>query len=145
VTFSNVPAGTGYTVAASRYGQSNSVTSQSVTGGGTTNVTVTLAAFSPGSIKVTVKNSSGTNCSSISYNWTVSEASPPFTTSGTATTGSGATAGVLPTISGLPPDTGFSVTVTNASNSSRTGTTSGVTVTSGATTNVTVNLTTSSC
>jgi type II secretory pathway pseudopilin PulG len=51
VTFTNVPAGTGYTVSATKSGQTATATNQSVTGGSTTNVSL---ALSTGTLTVTV-------------------------------------------------------------------------------------------
>ena len=137
VTFSNVPTGTGYTIAASRYGQSGNLTNQTVSTGSTTNVTINLAAYSQGSIKITVKNSSGSTCNSLAYNWTISGGPYSYSASGSATTN---TSGVLGTFSGVPAGSPYTVTVTRTTNSSRTGTTSGVAVTNGSTTSVTVTL-----
>jgi prepilin-type N-terminal cleavage/methylation domain-containing protein len=142
VTFSNIPAGSGYTINASRYGQSGSATSQSVTGGGTTPVTINLAAYAQGSIKVTINKSGGTTCNSTQFNWTISGGPYSYSQSGTATT---TTLGVLGTFSGFPAGAGYTVTVSKTSNGSQNGTVSSVTVTNGSTTSVTVTLNTNTC
>jgi type II secretory pathway pseudopilin PulG len=136
VTFSNVPTGTGYTVAASRYGQSASLTNQTETTG-TVNLTINLAAYSQGSIQIIVHNSTGSNCTSLAYNWTISGGPYSYSASGSATTNS---SGVLGTFSGVPAGSPYTVTVTRTTNAGRTGTTSSVVVTSGSTTSVTVTL-----
>ncbi len=142
VTFSNVPAGSGYTITASRYGTSANVTNQSVAGSGTTNVTVNIANYSQGSIKITVKNSLGATCNATKYNWTITGGTYSYSANGTATTNA---SGVLGTFGGVPATSGYTVTATNFTTPARTGSTSSVIVTSGGTANVTVTLVTVAC
>jgi len=141
VTFVNIPAGTTYTIGASRYGiTATNLTNQSVVGGGTTNVTINIGAFVQGSIKITVQKTGPTNCSTTQYDWTISGGPYSFSQTGLATTGSGGTAGVLGTFAGIPAGSPYTVTVANHAVPARTGTVSAVVVTSGATTSVTVNV-----
>ena len=136
-----MPAGSGYTITATRYGKSASATSQSVTGGGSTPVTINLAAAATGSIKIVVKRSGGSNCNSTSFNWTIDGG--PFGTSGTNTTN---TSGVLVTVAGIPAFSGSSYTVSVTKTSgSGTGSRTVSVVTSGSTVTATVTLNTNTC
>jgi hypothetical protein len=142
VTFTNVPAGSGYTIAADRYGKSASSTNQSVSGGGTSNVSISLANYNKGNIKITIKRSGGSNCNNTSFNWTISGGPYSVVFTGTNSTNG---SGVLGTFSNFPAGSGYTVNVVKASNSSHNATTSGVTVTNGSTTNVTLTLNTNTC
>jgi type II secretory pathway pseudopilin PulG len=142
VTFSNVPTGTGYTIAATRYGQNASVVNQTITTGSTTNVTINLAAYLKGSIAITVKKSGGSTCNSTSFNWTISGGPYAYSVNGTNSTSA---AGVLPTVANIPAGTPYTVTVAKVSNAAQNGSTSGVTVTNGGTAAVTVTLNTNTC
>ena len=130
VNFLNVPAGSGYTVAATNAGASGSQTGLSVTGGGTTNVTVTLPT---GALQVTVTSAGSpvqcTNCVTVSGGSLVSPV-----------TGSTNASGIV-IFSTLPAGTGYTVT---ANNSGASASQSGVTITAGSTTNVALALPTGS-
>jgi type II secretory pathway pseudopilin PulG len=145
VTFSNVPVGTGYTIAATRYGQSANVTNQTVTSGATTNVTLTLAAYTQGSIKIIVKKSGGTACTTngVSFNWTISGGPYAYSASGTASTSGGT--GTIGTFGGVPAGTPYTVSVAAATIPADTGSTGSVTVTSGGTATVNVTLNVNTC
>jgi hypothetical protein len=141
ITFVNLPAGSTYTIGASRYGTTaTNLTNQSVTGGSTTNVTINIGAYSQGSIKIIVQKTGPTNCSSTQYDWTISGGPFSFSQTGLATTGAGGTAGVLGTFSAIPTGSPYTVTVSNHSVPARTGSQSAVVVTSGGTTSVTINV-----
>ena len=139
ITFANVPTGTGYTISATRYGQSASATSQTVATGATTNVTVNLAAYLQGGIIITVKNSAGATCNGLAYNWTVTGGPYSSTYSGNGT-GTTSGTGVMPTISGVPTGSPYTVTVTRTTNAARTGSKASVVVSTGANTAVSINL-----
>jgi type II secretory pathway pseudopilin PulG len=142
ITFANVPTGTGYTIVATRYGQTVTVVNQTVATGATTNVTMNLAAYLKGSIAITVKKSGGTTCNSTSFNWTISGGPYSYSVNGTASTSA---AGVLPTVANIPAGTLYTVTVAKVSNAAQNGSTASVTVTSGGTAAVTVTLNTNTC
>lgn len=125
VNFNNVPAASGYTVSATKNGQTGQTAGVTVTGGSTTNVTVNLPV---GSIAVTVTwvgspVANCANCVTISGG----NLSAPVTASTNAS-------GQI-TVNSIPAGSGYTVSVTK---NGQTGTTSGVTVTNGATTPVTV-------
>ena len=137
ITFANVPTGTGYTIVATRYGQTTTVINQTVATGATTNVTIDLAAYLQGGIIITVKKSGGTTCNALAYNWTVSGGPYSYSANGTGTTSA---AGVMPTITAIPTGSPYTVTVTRTTNAARTGTTTAVVVATAANTAVSVTL-----
>lgn len=146
VTFANVPTGTGYTIVATRYGQSSTQTSLTVATGATTNVIFNLVAYTQGSIKIIVKKSGGTVCGNgVSFNWTITGGpySATYSASGTASTTLGT--GFLVTFVNVPAGTPYTVAVTSVTIPADTGSTGAVTVTSGGTVTVNVLLNVNTC
>jgi prepilin-type N-terminal cleavage/methylation domain-containing protein len=124
VTFSNVPSGAGYTVTATKGGQSATPQTISVTTGSTTNVTMSLPA---GSLAVLVRWA-GANVNGA----TVTVTGGPQSVNLTLTTG----ASGLVTFPDLAPGSGYNVTATK-SGQNASGT---ATISAGSTTNLTLNL-----
>ncbi len=123
-TFTNVPAGSGYTVSTSSAAATVQQTGVNVTSGSTTSLTLTIPI---GSLKVTVKNSS-TGCSLRSNQTVVVTGPGSFSVTGTTNA-----SGVV-TFTNIPAGTGYTAkTPANGSNGS-----GSVTITSGNQTTVTL-------
>ena len=121
VTFT-VPAGTGYTVTATKAGQSSSATA-AVTVGSTTSVALSLPDPPTGSLVVNV-----TQLSAAASGATVTVSGGPWSISQTLTTGGSGQV----TFPAVPGGTGYTVTATKGSDTASTTTT----VTTGSTTTV---------
>ncbi len=123
VTFTNVPAGSGYTVTAAKSGASAAVAA-TVNGGSTTNVTINMPT---GTLVATVQWAGG-NVSGA----TVTLTGGPMGTNVSATSnGSGQV-----TFTNVPAGTGYTVTATKSGQSGNVS----ASVTGGSTTNVTINM-----
>ena len=128
ITFSNVPAGAGYTVTASKGGQSATPQTIAVTTGQTTNVAMTLPT---GTLAVNVKWA-GVNVNTA----TVTVTGGP---NGVNLTGTTNTSGNV-TFANLPAGTGYTVTATKSGQSSAPAS---PTINAGSTTNLNLTLPTS--
>ncbi len=127
VTFSNVPSGTGYTVTASKGGQSATPQTIAVTTGSTTNVTMTLPT---GTLVVNVKWA-GVNVNGATVS--LSGGPRPISPAITGTTNSSGNV----TFSNVPAGTGYTVTATRSGQSSAP---TAATVNAGSTTNLNLTL-----
>jgi hypothetical protein len=127
VTFNNIPAASGYTVSATKGGQTGSTSGVTVTGGSTTNVTVNMPV---GTVNVHV-DWAGSPASGVTVQLSLGNIT------GTITAGSTTDASGNVTVANVPAGSGVTVT---GQKSGQTGTTSGVTVASPGPTNVTVNM-----
>jgi hypothetical protein len=124
-SFTLVPAGTGYTVTATYGAGSTTSASQTVTSGGTTNVNL---AINTGTVTVTVsKGGTGLSGATVTLNGANS-----FTTSGVTSGGAGTVS-----FTNVPAGSGYTATT---SVGAATVTSPGQTVSSGATTNVTLTI-----
>ncbi len=121
VTFVNVPAGSGYTVTATKSGQSATATNQTVNAGSTTNVALALPT---GTVAVNVKWA-GVNVSGA----TVTLTGGPMSISVSGTTDSNGNV----TFINVPAGSGYTVTATKSGQSA---TATNQTVNAGSTTNV---------
>ena len=128
VSFSNVPAGTGYTVTASKGGQSATPQTIAVTTGSTTNVNMTLPT---GTLAVNVRWA-GVNVNTA----TVTVTGGPNGVNLTGTTNSSGNV----TFANLPAGTGYTVTATKSGQSSAPAS---PTINAGSTTNLNLTLPTS--
>jgi hypothetical protein len=121
VTIANVPAGSGYTVTATKGSTSANATNQSVTSGGTTSVPLT---FPTGTVTATV---TWANVAIANVTVSLTNSSNGFTFSSQLTNSSGQV-----TWTNVPAGSGYTVAASNL--------TASATVTSGTTTSVSINL-----